>query len=381
MICAATRNNLDRVWDVLIVGAGVAGAMAACRAAQLGLTVLFIDKAAFPRGKACGCCLNHSAVGLLNHAGLDVASLGAVPIDRFEFACGGATVQVPTPAGMAVSREILDVALIRHAQKAGAVFMSGTAALSTEAFPDYRVVGARQDGMAISLRARVVLVADGLGGRLLHESGDVRIAARSRVGLAGTLENANDLYAPGIIYMACSKRGYAGLVRVENGSLHIAAALDLSAARQASGAGNAVAEIIRESGLPVPVGLERCRWYGAPALTRRRKRLFDQRLFIIGDAAGYVEPFSGEGMAWALASAHRVLPLVAQCVKAWQPEFGWQWEGQHRELIGSRQRTCRAVTLLLRNQGLTRIAVEALKCSPALARPLVRRINRPFIWA
>jgi len=381
MICAAAINNVDRVWDVLIVGAGVAGAMAACRAAQMGLSVLFIDKAAFPRGKACGCCLNQAAVGLLNDAGLDVATLGAIPIDRFEFACGGTTVKIPTPAGMAVSREILDVALIRHAQKAGAVFMSGTAALSTQAFPDYRVVGARQNGMATSFRARVVLVADGLGGRLLRESGGVQIAARSRVGLAGTLENTTDLYTPGIIYMACGKRGYAGLVRVENGRLHIAAALDLYAARHASGAGTAVAEIIRESGLPVPAGLDICRWYGAPALTRRRKTLFDPRLFIIGDAAGYVEPFSGEGMAWALASANRVLPLVEQGVKAWLPELGRQWEVQHRALIGSRQRTCRAVTLLLRNQGLTRIAVEALKCSPTLATPLVRRINRPFILA
>ncbi len=381
MICAAPINNVDRVWDVLIVGAGVAGAMAACRAAQMGLSVLFIDKATFPRGKACGCCLNQAAVGLLNDAGLDVGTLGAIPVDRFEFACGGATVKIPTPAGMAVSREILDVALIRHAQKAGAVFMSGTAALSTEAFPDYRVVGARQNGMATSLRARVVLVADGLGGRLLSESGGVQIAARSRVGLAGTLEKATNLYAPGIIYMACGKRGYAGLVRVENGRLHIAAALDTCAARQTSGAGNAVAEIIRESGLPVPEGLAICRWHGAPALTRRRKTLFDQRLFIIGDAAGYVEPFSGEGMAWALASANCVLPLVARCVKAWQPELGRQWELQHRELIGSRQRTCRAVTLLLRNQGLTRVAVEALKLSPTLATPLVRRINRPFVLA
>ena len=86
MICAAAGNNLDQVWDVLIVGAGIAGAMAACRAAQMGLSVLFIDKATFPRGKACGCCLNQAAVGLLNDAGLDVGTLGAIPVDRFEFA-------------------------------------------------------------------------------------------------------------------------------------------------------------------------------------------------------------------------------------------------------------------------------------------------------
>ncbi len=381
MICASDMSKRDRIWDVLIVGAGVAGAMAASRLAQLGLSVLLIDKAAFPRAKACGCCLNHSAVGLLTDAGLDVRALGAVPVNRFELACSGTTVTVPTPPGLAVSREILDVALIRHAEKAGAVFMSGAPAVSTQTSADYRVVDGRHNGIETSWRARVVLVADGLGGRLLKDSGGVHIAAKSRVGLAGTLEHTTDFYAPGNIYMACGKRGYAGLVMVENGRLHIAAALDCIAAQQAAGAGNAVAEIIREAGLPVPASLGTCRWYGAPALTRRRHRLFEQRLFILGDAAGYVEPFSGEGMAWALASASRVVPLVSAGVQAWRPELGRQWELQHRKLIGSRQRMCRVLTLLLRNAGLTRVAIEALQLSPALASPLVRRINRPFILA
>ncbi len=381
MICFSAAGDAGRLWDVLVVGAGVAGAMAAHGAAQRGLSVMLIDKAAFPRGKACGCCLNQAAVKLLEEAQFNIRDLGATPIDRFFLACGGTTAKIPIPSGLAISREVLDMALINHAQKAGAAFMPRTTAQVTASFSTHREVSVAQEGIVSSLRAKIVLVADGLGGRLLRDDDGLQIAANSRVGIAGTFEYPARDYAPGIIYMACGKRGYAGMVTVENQRLHIAAALDVHAARDAAGAGNALAEIIRDSGLPVPAGLPTCRWHGAPALTRRRSRLFEERLFILGDSAGYVEPFSGEGMAWALAGAKRILPLVEQAVQAWREELGPQWQQQFRDLIGPRQRICRAATILLRNRGVTRLAVEALKISPALAGPLVRQMNRPIAMA
>ena len=379
MSCLSAPGHAEGLWDVLVVGAGVAGAMAAYGAAQRGLSVLLIDKAAFPRGKVCGCCLNPAAVKLLEEAECDIRASGATPIERLYLACGGITAKISIPGGLAISREALDMALIDHAQKAGAVFMPRATAQATSGFSTHREVSVLQDATVLLLRAKVVLVADGLGGRLLRNDGGVEMAANSRVGIAGTLEEVGHDYASGIIYMACGQRGYAGLVTVENRRLHIAAALDVHAARDAAGAANAVAEIIRDSGLPVPAGLHTCRWRGAPALTRHRRRLFGQRLFVLGDSAGYVEPFSGEGMAWALAGAKRILPLLEQAVRAWRDELGPQWQRQYRSLLGSRQRTCRAVTLMLRHQGLTRVAIEALKLSPALAGPLVRRINRPFV--
>lgn len=378
MIGSTVADNLDRLWDVLIVGAGVAGAIAAYGAARQGKSVLLIDKALFPRGKACGCCLNKAAVELLDQAGLNVRLLGAVPLDRFQLACAGTRAMLHTPPGLAISREILDVALIGHAQRAGACFMPQTAAQHTQVFPLHRTVYVLKGGIPAVMRAKVVLAADGLGGRLLRETSGLEIAANSRIGVAATLDHAGDAFAPGIIYMACGKHGYVGLVMVEAGQLHIAAALDVNAVRDASGAGHAVAEIICGSGIPVPHGLDKCRWHGAPALTCRRKIIAAPRLFVIGDAAGYVEPFSGEGMAWALASGRSVLPLVDKLPDVWRPELEEQWQRRHDELVAARQRTCRAVTLLLRYPGLLRMAIQALRLSPWLAMPLLRKINQPF---
>ncbi|MGH6855526.1 MAG: FAD-dependent oxidoreductase, partial [Aestuariivirga sp.] len=78
----AISDALGWEWDVVIVGAGPAGAFAAHAMARRGLWVLLVDKAAFPRYKVCGACLNPRALAVLNGAGLGVLAerCGAEPI-------------------------------------------------------------------------------------------------------------------------------------------------------------------------------------------------------------------------------------------------------------------------------------------------------------
>ena len=60
-------------------------------------------------------------------------------------------------------------------------------------------------------------------------------------------------------------------------------------------------------------------WKGTPELTRRPVRLGAERLFAVGDAGGYVEPFTGEGVLWALSGARALAPLVARVAERWDP--------------------------------------------------------------
>src|SRR5205807_1765500 len=78
----------DRCWDVVIIGAGPAGAMAARQLARFGKSVLLIDKMHFPRWKVCGCCLSPGALATLRATGLGrlVACCGAVPLYNVELA-------------------------------------------------------------------------------------------------------------------------------------------------------------------------------------------------------------------------------------------------------------------------------------------------------
>lgn len=376
-------------WDAVVVGAGPAGSLAARQLALGGRSVLLVDRAAFPRGKVCGCCLNGQALFALRAAGLPslTARLGAWPLTEVRLAAGGRHARLPLPAGEAVSREALDAALVDEAVAAGATFWPATAAYVGEATAAHRRVSletaAGQAGPR-QVAARVVLAADGLSGQSLRALPEFapRVAVDARVAAGAVLDfDASEVgaaeYRDGTIYLACGRGGYLGLVRLEDGRLDVAAAFDRAALRRAGQPAALAAEILRQARLPVPRDMEQAAWRGTPPLTRRRTKLAGERLFLLGDAAGYVEPFTGEGMAWAMTSALLAAPLAYAAIDGWTDQLAHQWEATHRRAFGAARRRCRTIALALRSPALAALGVVALSFAPWLAGPVVRRLNRP----
>ena len=184
-------------------------------------------------------------------------------------------------------------------------------------------------------------------------------------------------FTQGSIFMATAKGGYVGLVRVEEDRLDVAAAFDVSFVKSQGGLGPAAEAVLAEVGWPRIPDLAELPWKGTPALTRRARSLAGNRWFAVGDAAGYVEPFTGEGMAWAVMSAAMLAPIAAQAVRQWDSSLACEWESAHRCVIGKRQRVCRVVSRVLRSPALTTFAVRALSTFPVLSRPVVASLNRP----
>jgi flavin-dependent dehydrogenase len=369
-----------RDWGAVVVGAGPAGSLAARELARRGLAVLLVDRSDFPRPKVCGCCLNGRALSTLRAVGLgDLASgCGAVPLADLRLAGGGGQARLRLPGGVALSREALDAALVRAAVSAGADFLPrARAALETGgAGQRRRLLLHRPEGVARA-SAAIVLAADGLGGKLLARAGLTEAPARpgARLGAGVVVETADDFYRPATIFMACGRSGYVGLVRLEDGRLDLAAALDALAVRQAGGPGPLAARLLAEVGWPLPPRLADTPWRGTAALTRRAVRLAAHRVFALGDAAGYVEPFTGEGMAWALAAGAAVAPLAARAADRWRPELADRWTTRYRQLITQRQCVCRAAAAVLRRPLLTGALIHVLARLPALATPLVRYLH------
>lgn len=366
-----------RRWGALVVGAGPAGALAAHELARNGAGVLLVDKSAFPRTKVCGSCFNGRALAVLESVGLGalVARLGAVPLKQAWLSARGRQARVPLPAGMALSRSAFDAGLIEEAVRAGADFLPRTQASLGSCTSEARAVVLRSCDRTVEARAGLVLAADGLGCRLLN--GTMAPAARgARIGAGVVADSGPDAYAPGAVFMARAEGGYVGVVRVEGGRLDIAAALDAAFVRQAGGPGGAAAEILREAGLTSIDGLEQLPWRGTPPLTRPATRLAGHRLFVLGDAAGYVEPFTGEGIAWALASAQAVTPLALRGMARWEPILGIEWERVQRRTVMRRQWTCKILARVLRHSFLTEVLIQTLAWLPGVARPVTWGLNR-----
>ncbi len=286
---------------------------------------------------------------------------------------------------MAVSREALDQALVEAALAAGVHFLPHTEAMfvateKTTPPAPYRLLTLRQAAQHAQLAAAVVLAADGLTGRLLHsEPGmSIRVTDDARMGAGAVLPAAPPDFEAGVIYMTSGRGGYVGVVQLEDGRLDVAAALDREAVRHSGGPGPLAAAILRDGGLSPPLGLTDAAWRGTPPLTRRPVRPFAHRLLAVGDAAGYIEPFTGEGIGWALAGGAAVAPLAVAAAENWSEALGQAWEQRYRRIIARRQLACRWLSRLLRHPPGCAAAVLALRLAPQLAWPVVRRINRPF---
>jgi flavin-dependent dehydrogenase len=234
-----------------------------------------------------------------------------------------------------------------------------------------------QGPAAVSVRARCVLAADGLGGKLLGRAGVSAAPAvpGSRIGAGAVVPQAPAFYRPGTVYMSCGAHGYVGLVRLEDGRLDVAAALDAAWVRQCGGPAPVAAAALAEAGWPAIATLAEVPWRGTAALTRTPTRRAAERLFVIGDAAGYVEPFTGEGMAWALAAGLAVAPLAERAACRWSPELAAAWAEAYRRVVSRRQYACRAAAFVLRHPVLARALVRLLARVPSLAAPFVHHLN------
>ena len=363
------------LWDAVVIGAGPAGATAARELAGLGRRVLLVDRARFPRRKVCGCCLNGSAAATLKAVGLGglLSRLGAAPVRDLRLSVNGISAELPLPATVALSREAFDAALVRAAVAAGAGFLPEVAASVGPTGDGSRTVILNTPVGRRSTCARVVLAADGLSGR----SAESQVEPGSRLGIGAVLPaEAGGDYPAGRLFMAVGRGGYVGLVRLEDGRLDVAAAADPDFVRGCGGPGPTASQIMKSSGFPFPSAWAEADWRGTPLLTRRAGVPAAERLLVVGDAAGYVEPFTGEGMAWALAAGRAVAPIADRGIREWDQRLITEWSAVHRRAVAGRQAVCRAAAFVLRRPGAAGLITALLARWPGLAGPVLRRLGR-----
>ncbi len=340
--------------DALVVGAGPGGSTAAYHLARHGLDVLMVDKASFPREKVCGDGLTPRAVVCLRRLGIDVDDPRFERHEGLRIYSRRTMLELPWPDledfpsfGLLMTRSEFDELLARNAEKAGARLMEGTEALEPVA-EDGWITGARikgvDDGAPVTVRARFVIAADGAASRFGSQAG-VRRDASKPLGIAARryyridrhpgpwLEVWMDLWDGDAIMP-----GYGWLFAMPDGSVNLGAGL-LNTFRDFKGksahgvfdafwrmlppAWNVNEETAEGTVLsgPLPMGLSRT----PPA---------QPGLLLVGDAAGLVNPFNGEGISYAMESGELAAELVHDALVQDRPAIAHLYPTMLRERYG-----------------------------------------------
>jgi geranylgeranyl reductase family protein len=305
------------MYDVIVVGAGPGGSSAAYFMAQRGLRVLLLDKSDFPRDKTCGDGLTPRAVGMLQTMGLADAlrRIGHV-IRRFEVyapngqATGDAiTIGAGLPDyALVVPRFQLDDLIRQRAVQAGAHFQPGVRVdvLRVEqanGAPFIEVVGERE-GRRVALRAQMAIIATGANPQLLHRIGVLSRLPKFIVAARAYFEGVEGLGdAWTLRFDGAPLPGYGWIFPISSGAANIGVGY-FQHARSAS-ALRAFETFVRTPALRAL--LARARQAGPVKGYPLRDDFlssptYGQRILLVGEAAGLVNPLTGEGIDYALES-------------------------------------------------------------------------------
>jgi flavin-dependent dehydrogenase len=358
------------IYDALIVGGGPAGASAAINLATNGARVLLAEQKKFPRAKLCGEFISPECLGHFARLGVMEsmqAAGGAALSETVFYARGGSHVNVPSEwfasggaQALGLSRAEMDARLLARARAVGVEVLEEAQATNL-LLEDGRVCGAQLkhgSESARKIRAQVTLDATGRA-RALTRRVEKSFGERARGGnkqaqlVAFKAHLTGTRGAEGHCEIYFYRGGYGGLNFVENGLGNLCF---IASARDVKACGGDAERVMRE----IVCQNQRAAWTLSTAQSAtpwlavslegfgRRRLVPAEGLLAIGDAASFIDPFTGSGMLMALESGELAADAIVRNIQSLRAGAAFQtladdYRALYKERFDARLRVCTAL--------------------------------------
>lgn len=384
-------------YDVIIAGGGPAGASAAIHLTTRGARVLLVEQKKFPRAKLCGEFISPECAPHFERLGVADRMLAAGPAKLTEtvfYSRKGKSVSVPSAwfgangVALGLSRAEMDEQLLRRASDAGARVLEDTH-VADLLFDKDRVAGLRvkRDGREVSYRAPLTIDATGRTRALARRVGQPRNKTKPHraplVAFKTHLENAR--IAPGACEIYFYRGGYGGLSSIEGGLSNLCF---IASAREVRKCGADAERVMREvvcQNHRAAQALAQARahtpWLAVSLEGFGRHTVTPANgLLAIGDAASFIDPFTGSGMLMALESGELAAGVISDHMSsirsgAGSAELETAYALAYRKRFHSRLRVCSLMRRAAFVPGLAQLAIRVFGVSDHL-RQRVSRATR-----
>lgn len=366
--------------DILIAGAGPAGAVAATVLARAGVRVLAVDRAHFPRPKLCGDSVNPGALAVLERLGLAHAAETGLPVDGM-IVTSEPDLRVegiyPGARGRMLMRRDLDAALVRAAAEAGAsidegVLVEGPLLDRAGAAPLVTgLIVKGRSGRSSRIQARLVIAADGRYSRVARPLGlSATPRAPRRWAVGAYFQGVRELTSCGEMHI---RRGhYIGIAPLPGGLANACVvSSDRAALRAPSELLQAVlrtdprlarrfadATIATRAVCVGPLAVE-CGASGMPGL------------LLAGDAGGFVDPMTGDGLRFAFRGAELAAAEALHALEHGSAGAHLRLHAARQRAFGGKWRFNRGMRALVSSPAAMRAAGAGAAIVPAILQRLI----------
>ncbi len=373
---------MTAIRDAVVVGAGPAGVAISIFLRQRGRDVLLLDAARFPRDKVCGEGVSPEAWRLLTalDAAERVERLAPWPLRGMALTSPDGTQFVgrytgSARPGFALRRHALDQSLVEAAAAAG-VEIRQERRVTALLLEEGQVRGVVAEGPAGpgTIRARLTVGADGRRSVVARHLGLLHEHARLRkFAVRGYWEGVAGLGELGEMHVGGG--GYCGIAPLSSSAANVAFVLDQDEMREAAGdLEGFYRRALRRwprlfHRLSAASLLEPPRAIGPLAIVARR--LFAPGALLVGDAGGFFDPFTGEGVTLALRTAEIAAPFSEQYLDSGDPDALLRYDAARHAATRDKFRVNRLLQHVVGWPGLANLMARKLKRRPDLADRLV----------
>ena len=306
-----TKNSNRMNIDVIIVGGGLSGLTAAIHLSKSGLKVLIIEKQSFPRHKVCGEYLSQEVLPYLDWLGLDLFQKNPAIIKRVEVSTirGNLIKSKLEQGGIGISRFTLDTFMLEKAITNGCILMQDTVLSINQLELSARVL-TEKHGL---IRARKVLAAYGKRSNL--DISQNRPFLRKDSSWLGIKAHYRGNFPTDLVALHHFRGGYCGVSKVENSIINICYLTTYESFKKAKNIDAFQTQVMSENpflrklfnsceAIFQPISIGQVSFAG--------KNSTESDLLMLGDTAGLIHPFCGNGMAIAIHSAKLAAELVIE---------------------------------------------------------------------